>query len=122
MVVCIRGALGTGKSVFARALGSALGVRDAMPSPSFTIIHEYLGSRNVPVLHVDLYRITNEEEYHMLALEELMTGAITIVEWPERAGSALRDAHVLITIEPGDKQADEVRTITIELRNAHSGP
>lgn len=118
MVVRLRGELGTGKSVFARALGSALGVQEPMPSPTFAIIHEYRGTGEVPVLHVDLYRIANSEEYQLLALDELLDGAIAIVEWPERAGAALDSRSVTVTI---GREADESRIITMEWSDARTG-
>jgi tRNA threonylcarbamoyladenosine biosynthesis protein TsaE len=122
MVVCIQGALGAGKSVLARALGAALGVEDPMPSPTFTIINEYSGYGNVPVLHADLYRISGAEEYIGLALEDLMDGAITLVEWPERAGTLLLSrASLVVTVSfPSAPAADDERTVQIEWQNAHS--
>ncbi len=118
VVVCLTGDLGAGKSVFARALGAALGVEERMPSPTFTIIHEYTGTGDVPILHVDLYRISGEEEFRHLALEDLMGGAVTIVEWPDRAPELLEYARwqVDIQITPGDDQ----REITLHYHDART--
>lgn len=117
MIVCLMGDLGAGKSVFARALAGALGVTDPMPSPTFTIVHEYLGSRGLPVLHVDLYRLSGEDEFFYLGIEESMEQAITIVEWPERAPSLLERAHVSVTITV----EEDTRTIAMEQAHARPG-
>lgn len=111
-LVCIRGPLGSGKSVCARALARSLGVMDQMPSPTFTIVHEYRG--RLPVLHVDLYRIGSPEEFEDLAIEEAMESSVTLVEWPERVPHLLTEARLVITIELGT--AESVRLLTIEQR------
>lgn len=95
-LVCVEGDLGTGKSVLLRASAAALGVDEPMPSPSYTIVYEYLG--DVPVLHVDLYRLGSEEEFDFLGLEEAMEESVTLLEWPERAPSLTARASVYVTI------------------------
>ncbi len=93
-VLCVAGSLGTGKSVLLRSVARALGVTDPMPSPSYSIVHEYLG--RVPVLHVDLYRLSGEEEFDLLGIEEAMAAAVTLVEWPDRAPSLQKRASVSV--------------------------
>lgn len=95
-LVCLSGDLGTGKSVMARAIARKLGVSDRMPSPSYTIVEEYQGT--VPVLHIDLYRLADEDEFFMLGIESAMAMAVSIVEWPERAPSLLTEATVRVSI------------------------
>jgi len=106
-IVCARGELGTGKSVLLRACAAALGVTEPMPSPSYTIVHEYLG--DVPVLHVDLYRLSGEDEFELLGIDDAMHTAVTLLEWPERAPELLARATVSVTIRwDGDCRAIEV--------------
>lgn len=69
-----------------------------MPSPTFTIVNEYHAHDGYPVLHVDLYRISDEQEFELLGIEEAMDGAVTIVEWPERAPYLLQSASVTVRI------------------------
>lgn len=95
-IVCVEGELGTGKSVLLRATAAALGVDETMPSPSYTIVHEYIG--RIPVLHIDLYRLASEEEFGLLGVEEAIEEAVTLVEWPERAPSLAARATVYVTI------------------------
>ncbi|SIQ89069.1 tRNA threonylcarbamoyladenosine biosynthesis protein TsaE [Alkalispirochaeta americana] len=115
MIITLQGDLGAGKSVFARALGRALGVEEPMPSPTFSLVHEYQG--RLPLLHIDLYRLSGEDEFDLLGLEEAMEGAATLVEWPERAPRLLEEAAVRVTITIASQAPhphDQIRTITIE--------
>lgn len=101
-VVGLRGDLGTGKSVLARSIAGALGIDEAMPSPSYTLVEEYQG--RLPVLHIDLYRLSDEDEFAMLGLDEAMEGSVSLVEWVDRAPRLGATAAVTVTlrIDPGD--------------------
>lgn len=103
----LSGGIGAGKTVLAKGIGAGLGVAETMTSPTFTIVQEYLGS--APVLHVDLYRISTDDEFDQLALEESMRRSVTLIEWPEHAHRALPvDAHrITITIaDDGSRRID----------------
>ncbi|HKK48431.1 MAG TPA: tRNA (adenosine(37)-N6)-threonylcarbamoyltransferase complex ATPase subunit type 1 TsaE [Alkalispirochaeta sp.] len=110
-VVCLHGELGTGKSVLARAIARALGVTERMPSPTYTVVEEYHG--HVPVLHIDLYRMSEEEEFEMLGIGEQMERSVSLVEWPERAPSLAAEADIAIylRIDPTDT---DCRICTVE--------
>lgn len=81
------GALGVGKSVFARAFLRAY-FRDPdliVPSPTFTLVQTYEGKSSLAeVWHADLYRLTSPEECEELGLDEAFTQHICLVEWPDR--------------------------------------
>lgn len=113
-IVCLSGELGTGKSVLARGIARALGVADRMPSPSYTLVEEYVG--RLPVLHIDLYRIADEAEFGMLGIEEEMVRSVSLVEWPERAPALLKEAHVTISLSLKHEEPDG-RTITVAWRD-----
>ena len=79
MVICLNGELGSGKTVFAKAFASAMGI-DEVSSPTFSIIKEYVGE--LPFYHMDVYRVENNVEN--LGIEEYFTkGGVTIIEWSD---------------------------------------
>lgn len=86
----LRGPVGAGKSVLARAVARGAGVRGAVPSPTFNLVFRYPGLAGRTIVHLDLYRVSDESELVELGWDELGDeGEIVIVEWPERAGGVL---------------------------------
>jgi tRNA threonylcarbamoyladenosine biosynthesis protein TsaE len=96
-VIDLRGPLGSGKTTLVKGLARALGIDEAVTSPSFTLISEYRGS--LPLYHMDLYRIDNLEEFELLGAEELMYGeGITVIEWGEKAEELMPEDAVKISV------------------------
>ena len=93
----LEGELGAGKSTFARALIVAMGHGGSVPSPTYTLVEPYqLPGRTV--YHVDLYRVTSEEELRYLGWTELEDG-FRLVEWPERAPNLSQAADLKIHLD-----------------------
>lgn len=86
--VALAGELGAGKTTLARAILRALGIVEAVPSPTFTLVQSYETSRIV-VRHYDLYRIERAGEMAELGLDEALDEGAVLIEWPERAGDVL---------------------------------
>ncbi len=102
-LIALSGPVGAGKSVLARAIGRGAGVEVAMPSPSFTLLLRYATSREVDVVHLDLYRLQSSDELWELGWGELASGReVVLVEWPERAEGHLPDDHWLIELTVPD--------------------
>lgn len=82
-VLRLHGAMGSGKTVFVRGIASGLGIDPAeIQSPTFTLVHEHRGG-SYSLLHLDLYRL-GEEDFDRLGLGELMEGSsIKVIEWAE---------------------------------------
>jgi tRNA threonylcarbamoyl adenosine modification protein YjeE len=108
-VVALEGDLGSGKTTLARTILQALGVKDVIPSPTFTLVQNYETQR-MPIRHFDLYRLKGPDEIDELGLEEALEEGATLIEWPERAGKRLPEdmLHVLLTIEPSGGRTAKV--------------
>lgn len=94
-VILLDGDLGAGKTSFTKGLGRALGIKQPIKSPTFTIIHEY-PEATLPLYHMDLYRLEDGGAGD-LGLDEYFEGdGVSVVEWPDFLGdSAPLDALTL---------------------------
>lgn len=106
-VIALKGELGTGKTVFARAFIRERGEPDDVPSPTFPLVQIYdVGP--TAIWHFDLYRIRTPEEAWDLGIEDAFTAGISLVEWPERLGPLLPERRLEITFsfgaEPGARR------------------
>jgi tRNA threonylcarbamoyl adenosine modification protein YjeE len=103
--VTLSGGLGSGKTTLARGIIRALAGDPALevPSPTFTLMQSYDTPR-VPVVHADFYRIGGSGELLELGWDEAVDGAVTLVEWPDRAPAALKSSRLDITLDviPGE--------------------
>jgi tRNA threonylcarbamoyladenosine biosynthesis protein TsaE len=98
-IFAFHGELGAGKTTFIKALCEQLGIKDAMSSPSFSLVNEYHDAENNPVYHFDLYRLKSPEEAFDIGLEEyLYSGNYCFIEWPERARELLPEETIHVTI------------------------
>lgn len=104
--VALEGDLGAGKTTLARAILVALGVRENVPSPTFTLVQHYTTPR-LAVSHYDLYRIENPSEMEELGLDEALAEGAALIEWPERATNCLPEdrLHVALRIGDGTRRA-----------------
>lgn len=112
--ILLTGGLGAGKSTIARAAISALlavdGVREDIPSPTFTLVQCY-ETAAAEIWHVDLYRLSDPTECVELGLRDAFTAAISFVEWPERLGPETPDRRLEITLEMTDDGASRRATL-----------
>ena len=106
-VVTVAGELGSGKTTFVRGACRALGVEQAISSPTYTIGHRYAGA--VPVAHLDLYRVRGLGAEEWGDLEPYFDGTIAFVEWPEHAGAWLPPVRAAVTLAHVDESHRRVR-------------
>ena len=118
-LLLLRGDLGTGKTTLVKGIAQALDAAepDEVTSPTFTLIHEYDGTRDgkpVKLYHLDVYRLEGERQLETLGLDELLTpDALVLVEWGEKFKSIRKRAtgEIVITSDGGD-----ARKITVTLK------
>jgi tRNA threonylcarbamoyladenosine biosynthesis protein TsaE len=101
-LVVLRGDLGAGKTTLVKGIAAALGAADPedVTSPTFTLVHEYQGTK-LRLYHLDLYRLETERELATLGLEEMIEAldALVLVEWGEKFPSVVARATGEIAIE-----------------------
>jgi tRNA threonylcarbamoyladenosine biosynthesis protein TsaE len=118
-LLLLRGELGTGKTTLVKGIAQALDAAepDEVTSPTFTLIHEYDGTRKgkpVKLYHLDVYRLEGERQLETLGLDDLLTpDALVLVEWGDKFKSIKKRAtgEIAITSEGGD-----ARKITVTLK------
>ena len=95
MVICLNGDLGSGKTVFAKAFASAMGI-DEVSSPTFSIIKEYVGE--LPFYHMDVYRVENNVE-NLGISEYFEKNGVTLIEWADMIKEYLPEERLDIKIK-----------------------
>lgn len=109
MVICLSGDLGSGKTTFTKGFADALGIKEEVTSPTFTIIKEYYGGE-MPLYHMDVYRLSdgpkdvNIEEY-------FDKDGVTIIEWADMIKNILPEERLDIKIGILD---DDTRVLIIK--------
>lgn len=96
-VFALYGTLGMGKSVFARAFIQSLCDVEDVPSPTFTLVQTYSSSKG-EIYHFDLYRLKHPDEVFELGFEDAVYSGISLIEWPENAGTWLPKNIIKINI------------------------
>ena len=101
LCVGLRGALGSGKTTWARAMLTGLGHAGRVPSPTYTLLEEYrVGA--LTLVHLDLYRFNDPEELEFLGVRDRFgdQGVWLLVEWPERAARLLERCDLVLDFDP----------------------
>jgi tRNA threonylcarbamoyladenosine biosynthesis protein TsaE len=111
-VIALHGEMGAGKTTLVHAVCDVLGVRDAVGSPTFSIINEYTTAAGKTIYHLDLYRLKNEQEAVDAGVEDCFySGKLCLVEWPEIAPHLLPDdtMHCYLHIKGNNERMLQIK-------------
>jgi tRNA threonylcarbamoyl adenosine modification protein YjeE len=113
-LITLSGDLGAGKTTFARALIRHLAGNESIevPSPTFTLMQAYELPR-FTLVHADLYRLSGPGELAELGFEELSEGAVTLLEWPDRAAGHLPPDRLDVALTLSPQQSETFRTARV---------
>ncbi len=113
-LVVLSGELGAGKTVFVKGLARGMGIeKDTATSPTFNIVHEYRGEREL--YHFDLYRLRDTSELVEIGWDDyLERQGVAVVEWGEKAGVLLPQKYYLVEINSLNDDENE-REINVSL-------
>lgn len=113
-VYCLNGDLGVGKTVFTQGFASGLGIKEAVNSPTFTIVQQYDNGR-LPFYHFDVYRIGDVSEMDEIGYEDCFYGdGVSLIEWSQLIQEILPETIISVTIEKDLEQGFDYRKITVE--------
>lgn len=113
-VISLRGSLGAGKTVIAKGIAKALGINEAIVSPTFTLVQEYEGT--LSLYHLDIYRLSGEDEFESMGGEEfLYPDGVTLIEWSEKIDSMLPENTIYINIEIDENSFRHIQIKGLEL-------
>jgi len=110
VVIALYGELGAGKTAFVRGLARGLGILGHITSPTFTIVNEFYGRREL--FHFDMYRLGGTDELFDIGWEDYLSrNGVCAVEWSENVPEAFDGTEIRVSIT---KDSDECRSITVE--------
>jgi tRNA threonylcarbamoyladenosine biosynthesis protein TsaE len=115
-LLVLSGDLGAGKTTFTQGLGSGLGVRGEVTSPTFVIsrVHPPLAA-GPALVHVDAYRLHAGAELDDLDLDTSLDESVTVVEWGSGLAESLAEDRLEIEIlrPRGDAAEGEARVLRV---------
>lgn len=110
VVVAMYGELGSGKTAFVRGMARGMGIDCRVSSPTFTIVNEYCGDREL--IHFDMYRLNSGDELFDIGWEDYLSrGSVCAVEWSENVEDAFYGDEIIVRFE---KTSPTGRRIVVE--------
>lgn len=112
-VYCLYGDLGVGKTVFSQGFAKGLGIEENVNSATFTIVQEYHSGR-MPLYHMDVYRISDEEEMYEVGYEDMVAGeGVCLIEWAGLISGLLPKHYYTVSILRDPEKGFEYRSIEV---------
>ena len=94
--ILLSGDLGAGKTELVRYIVEGSGNDSFVRSPTFVLINNYSGKKNIT--HCDFYRIDLGAEVEEIGIEEYYENSTVIIEWPEKIINNLPSDSVIVKI------------------------
>lgn len=113
-VIGYSGNLGAGKTTFTRGLCDGLGYTGEVSSPTFAIVHEYIGGR-IPLYHFDMYRVESVEDLYACGFYDYLGAGALAIEWSENIREALPENTLMVHMAYGEQPDQRIITITGEV-------
>ena len=110
MVICLRGELGSGKTVFVKGFASSLGIEENITSPTFTLVKEYQNGE-MPLYHMDVYRLEDGDGGTIGLTDYFSKEGVTIIEWSDIIADSLPEERLELKFKVID---EETRVITLK--------
>ena len=111
-VVLLKGKLGSGKTAFTRFFVDSVINNAHVSSPTFSLVNVYEG-KQCEIWHYDLYRVKREEELYELGIDDALSNAITIIEWPELIEGSISNNGVMISLKSNGES--DIREVSLAL-------
>ena len=93
-IILLRGKLGSGKTRLVKGIARGMNITNKISSPTYNLINEYEG--DIPLYHMDLYRLDNEMDLYNIGFEDyLYRKGVVVIEWPELAASYITEDFFL---------------------------
>lgn len=102
MVICLKGELGSGKTVFVKGFANSLGIDETITSPTFTLVKEYL-TGEMPLYHMDVYRLEDGDDGTVGLADYFTKGGVTIIEWSDLIKDSLPEERLEIKFKVIDE-------------------
>lgn len=109
MVICLKGELGSGKTVFVKGFANSLGIDENITSPTFNLVKEYQ-TGEMPLYHMDVYRLEDGDDGSIGLTDYFSKGGVTIIEWSDIIKDSLPDERLEIKFKVID---EETRVLTL---------
>jgi tRNA threonylcarbamoyladenosine biosynthesis protein TsaE len=109
-IISLEGPLGAGKTHFVKGIAVALGIKEEVTSPTFTLLQSY-GAKEKRLHHLDFYRLKEEIEAIDLGLEDYFSENLTIIEWGDKFPFLLPPETIRIIIKPLENEMREISYI-----------
>jgi len=117
-IITLSGDLGAGKTTFTKGFAEGLGVKKTITSPTFSLMNVYPTDAHPEIdmfVHIDTYRLENEEDLRAIGVEDYLGDPKTIVmiEWPEKKAGILKKFEQVIAVNITNGADDAERVIEV---------